>query len=100
MRTMLHLGETLPDAMTSSYHISAGLLFLWATLLFALMLATFGIGAASGMADDTYLCSNSPSFVIPGECDILAFTITDPRVQWDEQSDLTLLWSQQIRGFV
>lgn len=48
MRTMIHLGETLPDSMTNSFQISAEVLLLWATTLFLLMLATFGIGAASG----------------------------------------------------
>lgn len=48
MRTMIHLGETLPDTVQHPYHVSAGLLVMWAVIIFGLMLATFGIGAASG----------------------------------------------------
>lgn len=48
MRIMIHFGETLPDSTPKSYEISAGLLMLWACTIFCLMLATFGIGAASG----------------------------------------------------
>lgn len=48
MRIMIHFGETMPDSMTDFYQISPGVLFLWAIVIFILMLATFGIGAATG----------------------------------------------------
>ena len=48
MRIMIHFGETVPDNLGPAYHLSAGLLALWAVTIFALMLATFGIGAATG----------------------------------------------------
>ena len=51
---IIHLGETVPETLnpdgspTAVYRISAGTLLLWAIVVFALMLLTFGIGAASG----------------------------------------------------
>lgn len=48
MRIMANFGETLPDSSTESYQLPAKLLLLWAVTIFMLMLATFGIGAASG----------------------------------------------------
>ena len=55
MRMIIHLGETVPETLnpdgspTAVYRISAGTLLLWAVVVFALMLLTFGIGAASGV---------------------------------------------------
>lgn len=49
MRVMIHLGETLPDDIKDAYQLSGGVLALWAFAIFSLMLATFGIGAASGL---------------------------------------------------
>ena len=49
MRTMIHLGETLPDDIKNAYQLSGNVLALWAFSIFSLMLATFGIGAASGV---------------------------------------------------
>lgn len=45
---MIHFGETIPDGLSNVYHISAGVLGLWAVMIYILMLATFGIGAATG----------------------------------------------------
>ena len=51
LRTMLHLGETVPEGYAgSAYHISAGSLALWVVVVFPLMLLSIGIGAASGTA--------------------------------------------------
>lgn len=54
MRIMVNFGETLPDSSTDSYQISAKLLLLWAFTILMLMLATFGIGAASGVVTAAY----------------------------------------------
>jgi hypothetical protein len=42
------LMRSLPLAQSKDYHISAATLWLWAVAVFWLMLATFGIGAATG----------------------------------------------------
>ena len=58
MRMIIHLGETVPETLdpdgspTAVYRIGAGTLLLWAAVVFALMLLTFGIGAASGALHD------------------------------------------------
>ena len=52
MRTMIHLGETLPDEIKDAYQLSGKVLALWAFTIFSLMLATFGIGAASGTGSE------------------------------------------------
>lgn len=65
MRIMMHFGETLPDSVTASYQISAGLLALWACTIFGLMLATFGIGAASGKLHFLPLFSTHPMALKP-----------------------------------
>ena len=49
LRIMIHFGETLPEGMGPAYQVPPILLLLWAVAIFALMLATFGIGAATGI---------------------------------------------------
>ncbi|KAK9843640.1 hypothetical protein WJX81_000756 [Elliptochloris bilobata] len=50
LRTVMHLGETVPEAEQSKdFHISAATLWLWSVVVYVLMLATFGIGAATGI---------------------------------------------------
>ena len=51
VRMAIHLGETIPDAVAAAgnvYNLPPSTLALFAVLTFVLMLATFGIGAATG----------------------------------------------------
>ena len=45
----------LPPAQSKDYHLGAATLWLWAVAVFWLMLATFGIGAATGARAPLFL---------------------------------------------
>lgn len=66
MRIMIHFGETMPDSMTDFYQISGGVLLLWSVVIFVLMLATFGIGAATGAPRPPILISRRTGMWVCG----------------------------------
>ncbi len=65
LRTMLHLGETVPEGYAgAAFHISAGSLALWMAVVFPLMLLSIGIGAASGASPSHASFPGTP--LLPG----------------------------------